>query len=364
MKQLIYYTPGRFEPVAHLPGVKVWLALFKIFNHNISFIDRTNTIIPPVNVVTPDQVKLPVANPNFNMSFGECAVARASEIYNKHLTTGAPIRLSWSGGIDSSAALMGFIQLLGVDKAKQALQISMTSASVMENPYVWENLVRKENFKVINPLQVDDSWDGSIIMVNGETGDQVQGTDIYRPLITKYGPNAMSMLWTEDLVFEFIKFRSDLNDAEAEHLKNLLVNQVRQAPINIETFADFWWWLNFSCKWASTFYRLLTKCSSKIDAEFVDNYFFPFYASEEFQLWSMHKREEKHKGNWDTYKWKAKDFVCDTIGNDSFQQKHRQGSLSTILSHSKRYEAIDSEFNFYDRLVPEDWYNPNNSFKV
>jgi hypothetical protein len=364
MNELIYYTPGRFESLSDRPDVRIWLALFKIFNHNISFVDRTNIIVPPVNVVTPAQVKLPDANPNFNMNFDECAVDRANEIYKKHLKTGAPIRLSWSGGIDSSAALMGFIQLLGADRSKQVLEIAMTSASIMENPYVWEKLVRKENFKIINPLQVSDAWDGSIIMVNGETGDQVQGTDIYRPLITKYGPNAMTMLWTEDLVYSFIKFRSDLLHTEAEHLTKLLVNQVRSAPIKIETFADFWWWLNFSCKWASTFYRLLTKCSSKIDTAFIDDYFFPFYAGEQFQLWSMYKREEKHKGNWDTYKWKAKDFVCNTIGDDSFQQKHRQGSLSGLLSHTNRAEAIDSEFNFFDKLVPEDWYNPNNSFKV
>jgi hypothetical protein len=260
---------------------------------------------------------------------------------------------------------MAFIELLGIDKAKTALEIVMTSATVTENPYIWENIVRKENFKILHTMNFTDKWDGSEIMVNGEAGDQVQGTDIYRALRRLYGKDSMAMSWQREHIVNHIKWKTDdLTDAETEKLADIFINHVKQAPIEILSLADFWWWLNFSCKWSSVAYRVAAKAPHPVSEQFMDNYFFPFYASEKFQYWSMYKREEKHQGNWETYKWKAKEFVCKTSKCDDLYFKHRQGSLYSILAHTKKYEAIDNEFNFYNHIDPIVWYNPDNSFRI
>lgn len=364
MSKLIYYSPTRFSSLSNLSDVRVWLTLFKIFPTGISFVDRTGIIEIPIRTATPDQVSLPTPTPDFNLSFGECAVNRAREIYAKHLEFGVPIRIQWSGGIDSSAALVSFIELLGIEEAKRCLEIVMSSECIVENPYMWENLIRKEGFTIKNTLQFTEQWDGSCIMVNGEQGDQVQGTDLYRMLIQQLGENALTIPWTEELVVNFIKFKARVDDADARALAQVLINQVQQAPIDIVTLADFWWWINFTCKWSATFYRIVTKSIPQVDNKFIDNYFFPFYGSNDFQLWSMYKREEKHKGNWATYKWKAKDFVCDFLENDYYQAKHRQGSLQKVLVHTTKAEAIDDEFKYYNTINPQDWYLPNNSFRI
>jgi hypothetical protein len=364
MKSLIFYSPTRFNSLSDQEDVRIWLTLFKVFSSGISFVDRTGTIQLPIRTSTPAQVCLPAPNPAFNSSFDECAVKRAEEIYQKHLALGVPIRLQWSGGIDSTSALVAFIELLGVDRAKKSLEIVMTSDSIVENPFVWEELIRKENFKIINTLQFTEQWNGSAIMVNGEGGDQIHGVDLYRILIQQHGEHALTMLWTPDLISSFIKFKAKVSDYDAERLAAVLIDQVKRAPIDINTMGDFWWWINFTCKWAATFYRIVTKSKHPIDAEFIDNYFFPFYASNDFQLWSMYKREEKHQGTWATYKWKAKDFVCDFLKNNDYQNKHRQSSLYLVMCHASRAEAIDNEFNYYNSIVPEEWYNPDNSFRI
>jgi hypothetical protein len=364
MSNLIFYSPTRFNSLSDRPDVKTWLTLFKIFPPGVSFVDRTGIIKIPIRTATPAQVSLPTPDPTFNLSFGDCAINRAKEIYQKHLEHGVPIRLQWSGGIDSSAALAAFIQLLGVAESKRCLEIVMTSEGIIENPFMWEQVIRKEEFKIVNTMKFTEQWNGDAIMVNGEGGDQVQGTDLYRGIIQQHGAQAFTVLWTEGSVVEFIKFKGKVTEQDARDLAVVLINQVKQAPIEIVTLADFWWWINFTCKWASTFYRIVTKTTRPITADFIDNYFFPFYSSKDFQLWSMYKRDEKHKGNWATYKWKAKDFVCDFLGDDSYQAKHRQGSLAQVLSQSSRAEAIDDEFNFYDKLNPGDWYTPNNSFRT
>ena len=363
MKNLVYYVPSLFTGETTRPDTKIWLGMFSLFD-SISFIDRTGVIKSPYRMDTIPANQMPAYDPNFSMNFEECAVATAEEIYKKHLKFGVPIRLSWSGGIDSTCILMAFIQLLGMQKTKQCIDIVMTKNGITENPYVWENIIRKENFSLIHTMGFSEKWDGSEIMVNGEGGDQIHGTDLYRPLRKRYGETSMSIPWSRSIIVDHIQWKATaLSPAEVEILADILIDQVSKAPIDIETLADFWWWINFSCKWSSVNYRLIAKSPRQIDQEFLDSYFFPFYTGKLFQQWSMSRREEKHQGNWETYKWRAKKFIIDTTGCKELELKHRQGSLYTVLTHTNKYRAIDSDLVFYNQITPDEWYEPNNSFK-
>jgi hypothetical protein len=359
MSSLIYYTPGVFLNSSHKKDVRIWLGFFNVFQNTISFIDRTGNIQVPVKTSTLPENLIP-QDSSFNLSFPNCAIKTAERIYSKQKEFNVPIKLHWSGGIDSSAALTSFINLLGMKEASKTIQIVMSSNGIYENPYMWK-IIRKEGFEIINSLSFENNYDGDYIAVNGEGGDQVHGTDIYRPLIRKYGSDIIMRPWTENLIKDFIGNRSQLSPDECNILARVLINQVKQSNLDIKTMGDFFWWLNFSCKWTSTFYRMITKSINPVNRATINTHFFPFYASPEFQLWSMYKREEKHKGDWNTYKWKAKEYVCNLIGEE-YALKHRQASLCTIWSHTPKYEAIDCNFNLIKKTDAEYWYNPNNSF--
>lgn len=364
MNSLIYYVPGEIQATndQNRPDIRIWSGLFSVFNNNVSFVDRSNIIVSPIRTSNLEYTSLPDPDSNFNLSFRDCAVNRAQHIYNKHLQSGARIKLYWSGGTDSSAALMSFVELLGVDRASQVLDVVMTSKTIDENPYIWEKLVRP-NFNLLHTMQFRESWDGSEIIVNGEGGDQIHGTDVYRALIKRFGNHAMTMPWTYENVVGLIASKvSDLSEQEIKILAEILIDKVKKAPLEIVTAADFWWWLNFTCKWASVIYRLIAASPNKIDQEFLSNYFFPFYIDDNFQQWSMMCRHEKHQGTWESYKWKAKQFVIDVSGCQELDFKHRQGSLWQILTHTYKVSGIDDKFNFYANLHCEDWYEPQNSF--
>lgn len=364
MSSLIYYTPSRFRSLTHLHDIKIWLAMFKLFREGMSFIDRSNIIQVPVKTTTLDNLALPDVNPSFNLSFGDCAINRANELYQQHKKLNVPIRLAWSGGIDSTAALVAFIELLGISEAKKCLEIAMTSASIVENPYVWEKIIRKEDFNIINTAHTTSNWGTDCIITNGEGGDQVQGGDIFRILVRFFGPNSLNDPWTYDKVFFHIKTVTELPDQGSHFLTDMLVNKVTQAPLPIVSISDFWWWINFTCRWGSTFYRLVAKNTTPISNDFINTYYYPFYNSKALQLWSMHMRHEAHKGDWVSYKWKAREFICNSIKSPQYELKHRQGSLVTVITHTHKSEGIDDEFNLYDKIVPTDWYEPNNSFKI
>lgn len=223
MKSLIFQTPVKFKS---LPGkdVKLWLALTRIMSDNVSFIDRTNSIVNPIRTITHPINSLPTVESSFNMSFDDCVIDRVKQIHQKHLELQVPIRIQWSGGIDSTSALMGFIDYLGIEAARSCVEIIMNHSSIMENPMVWEQIVRKENFKVINSSHFDTLLDGNSIIVNGECGDQVQGSEMLRYLYITFGDEGFDKPWNEDLLLGFVKSRSSsalllppgINDIDAK----------------------------------------------------------------------------------------------------------------------------------------------------
>lgn len=365
MLPLIYYVPGNFRHLENsYKDVKIWRGIFNLFTDNVCFIDRSNVIKSPVSSTSLEYTALPDLNTSFNLSFDQCAIETAKEIYSKHESNGAKIKLAWSGGIDSSVILMSFIELLGINKTTKILDVVMTQKSIMENPYLWEKIIRQENFNIVHATEFSEKWDGSEILVNGEGGDQIHGTDIYRNLRFKYGKLSMDTKWTQDLVLEYIKWRvKHFNDNEANILTEVLIKLVNHAPIKIETQADFWWWINFTCKWASVIYRLVTKSTTSVNIDFLKDYYFPFYTNNLFQQWAMTKRNEVHRGDWESYKWKAKEFIISSTGCKELDLKHRQGSLYQILAHTSKIEAIDKNFKYYQEINPLEWYCPNNSFK-
>ena len=363
MKSLIYYTRSRFTEIEHLPGVKHWLTIYNVMPAGGSFVDRTNSIQLPVRTTTKACNALPLPQPGFNLSFRDVALLRAQEIYKKHQTLGVPIRVAWSGGIDSTAIITAFIELLGIEKARESLEILMTANSIIENPWVFERIIRKEKFKIVNMMHAANIINRSCITVNGEGGDQVHGTDAYRLLIRYFGTSAYSTNWTEDNIIGFIAARSPTATKESiEILAQALIKIVRSAPIELVTLTDFWWWMNFCCKWSTITYRILARTPETVTQEYLDNFYFPFYGSKEFQLWSMHRQDEAHSGDWQTYKWAAKKFSVDSLNVPEFNNKHRQGSLYAVMSQTHKALAIDEDYNFYTKFDPEDWYNPNNSF--
>lgn len=369
MKSLIFQTPVKFKSLPQ-KDVKLWLAMTRIMSDNVSFIDRTGYITNPIRTTTHPLNALPSYSSDFNMTFDECVRERVQQILAKQDELGIPIRLQWSGGIDSTSALLGFVDALGMAEASKRIEVIMNHSTIMENPMTWEQVVRKENFRVINSSHFNQFLDGTAIIVNGEGGDQIQGSDMFRYLYTKFGNDGFSVKWNEDLLVDFVKARSSsdqllppgISDPDAKIVAGVLAEQARRAPMEIDTMYRLLGWYNLSSKWCATYYRTVSRSNHAISAEFLSNYYFPFFTSDNFQRWSMTDNGEKHKGNWETYKWKAKDFVCSVLGNDEYQQKHRYGSLVHVLSHTERAIAIDEEFNLYNSIIPEEWYTPDNIF--
>lgn len=339
-----------------------WRSLYKFVNYAVAFMDRTGTIATPVNSVISDKMAMPAYDPNFSSSYYECCVQRASEIMQTQERLDVPIRLMYSGGIDSSLILSSFIESVGLDEASNRIELLMNQESIYENPWMWEKIIRP-NFKILDSDQHASYYTKKNIIVAGEGNDQLFGTDMYRDIVNWGGDGILNLPCTEGRIKDYFSYKN-LTEDESDLWFNLLKQQMETTKAPIDTFGDYWWWVNFSCKWSNVFYRMLfyTPTPEIVNQEYLDTYYQQFFNTKEFQLWSLKDREHKHQGNYTTYKFHARDLVADFIGAPEYRKKLKKPSLTHVVRLRHSCDLIDHEYKFHYAINPMDWYQPNNSF--
>jgi len=360
---LYCYNPIRFSSFEK-QDIKTFNELYKIINFGVAFIDRTEIIKTPVRTAIPLQLKLPAYDSTFNMSYEECCQARVRKILKKQEELDVPINLLYSGGIDSSLILVSFIKELGMTEAEKRIQIMLHTESIEENPWMWHRILRRSNFKMIASEEMSNNWNKEKLIVGGEFNDQLMGSEMIRKLCEWKSDRILHQLWTETLMTEFHLYMN-LSKEDAEHWTKVFLEHVKRAPCAVETVYEWWWWINFTCKWSSIYFRLLMHVKNKalVTQEYLDNYYFQFYGDENFQKWSMVNRTHKIKDSWLSYKWHSKELIAEVCGEE-YKSKIKRGSLWRLLSYTIGAEAIDQNYNFIEKVKPIDWYNSNNSFII
>ena len=112
MSNIVYYNANRFKGTGK-PDLVKWESVFSMINYCVSFIDRTNSIKIPIKTAIPPQLVLPQFDSNFKLTYEECCQSRVQEILCKQEQLDMPIRILYSGGIDSSLITSKFHQRVG-----------------------------------------------------------------------------------------------------------------------------------------------------------------------------------------------------------------------------------------------------------
>jgi hypothetical protein len=339
-----------------------WLALYKFINFAVCFIDRTGFIKTPIRSSTPDSLKLPEYDSNFNLSYQDCCRLRVTELIKHQDALNVPIRLMYSGGIDSSLILASFIEQLGVAESSKRIELLLEQESIHENPWMWQKFIRP-HFNIIDSDKYGANWSPDNIIVGGEGNDQLMGSDIYRDIVKWGGDGILYQPWTEESIRKYFQYKG-LTPEEENLWYELLSEHVWRAPCPVETIADFWWWINFSCKWATVYYRMMfyAQNTNNINESYLNNYYQQFFNTPEFQKWSMIDREHKHQGNFITYKFHARELIATIINAPEYLNKIKKGSLSHITKFKPACDLIDQNYQFHYDINPNDWYNPDNNF--
>lgn len=190
-------------------------------------VDRTNTIHSPLKYKVLRDWKIPTSS----LSFEDI-------MYNqvmRHVCSNRKINLCWSGGIDSTTMLVGFLK-----HAPDLSQIRVVYSpfSVYENRNFLELLHRDypqvETLDISGTIYMDNHFDG--LMLNGHGGDEFVSS-LDDSFYEKVGGDGLYKPWKD-------YFREQNQDNLIEFSENYFAN----AGKPIETLLDARWWFYTSTK--------------------------------------------------------------------------------------------------------------------
>ena len=350
MSKLIYFNGSSLDNpdlVEKISGLADFLKIQKYSHPNAGIKDRSNTIASPFNVelLSP----LPSLDLSFNLSYKECVLDRVANLEQLHVSTGKTFRLLYSGGIDSTAMLAGFIEYFGLEKTSQLLEICCTPDSIDENPWAWQQYIAKGNFKIKSSMSQHLSWTDNVITIMGEGNDHLfGGLGNGRWTTFSNDPYAPAELDTIIKYLAWTKKETDLSDAT--YCAEQYMRVAQSAPFAIDNMYLFNWWCKFVLDWEAIQIRALVLSNNpQFPNDFLENGFIQFFNTEKLQQWSMHF----HKNNPDRfcenhlYKKTCKDMILEVLDIPEYAEKNKFMSWPRVHSLIPSGVLIDDNLTIH-----------------
>jgi hypothetical protein len=342
-KRLLLYFGGN-NPSPKELGLPKWIPTSKL--PWVQAVNRVNQQIsdqinPFKAVVATETIEDILNIKNDNSSFEDLAFSRANDIRNK--TKDSKVYLMYSGGIDSSTALVSMINSWPKEDLER-LHILMSYRSIEEFPDMWKDINNIFKGRIINSLTNTDKLLDDGYIITGELGDQVFGSDVIIPLVDLYGEDAINMPWKNNINHFYKRFFGANFRPNVDLFVDMYSMTLSYCPFEIKTCFDFVWWFSFTNKWQLVKYRhLAQKRFSNPQDSF--SRIMHFFDTPEFQRWSLDNQDKKIKNTLNTYKYTAKEFIVKYTKHTDYLKKPKVGSLQFIWSNFDKNYAIDVDFN-------------------
>ncbi len=267
----------------------------------------------------------------------------ARKIYNQ----GRPVYLLWSGGIDSTAAAVALLQhrnsydppVTFVFNEHSVEEYSDFALRLYSSHYFCHDSSHYRFLKYLPP-------DG--ILTSGDCGDQLQGSrrmlqlnmPFNEPYQSIYNVPEDQLLYNYDSLPPALQQRYSISDVY-RHLINLLPYVVEQAPLNIVTVFDLFWYLNWRFKYHHVRWKILTYVDGTAWRPDLVKRYNPFYNTPAFQHWSvLNHWSDKHLGNEPSYKWALKEYIVRYTKDSTYRLKRKESSMPRIRYDDCKIETI------------------------
>lgn len=262
-------------------------------------------------------------------SFGDVCLHTAGKISSM---TDRPIAVSWSGGIDSTAALVALLQIVPVDR----LTVVCTKNSIEEFPSFYHHKI-KDRLRVVDPgflaLHFRDFF-----AVSGDGGDTVWGV-IDDSFWSAHSKNIndpwqhcidRAIMPDMDFVEEFCSW----------------------SGTDITSWLDLRTWFYLCCKWQDKCMRPYYLRHGLTPRDTI-----AFYDFDTFQHWTMNNRDKIIGHTWQDYKVPAKEFIFQYHNDiDYLRNKSKENSILNpdlmIKSNYECYSRIAVREDFWDYKLP------------
>lgn len=263
-----------------------------------NIMDRTNTL-------TFGDFKYKTLTPipefvTFDKTFEQLCDERVEQLTNIAAGQNGKLVVMWSGGIDSTTAL---VSILKNERARSRLKVLLNKKSIGEYPLFYFNYIKDkvEYALVEDPKKYMDVND---VNITGEIGDQLFGSAAF---YDAYQAGALFKPYKEYYSPVFL---------------SLVEEQFAKCPIELKTTADAMWWVNFSMKYQNVQLRIYPSVFMSWGSVV------HFFDTTDFQLWSMNNPDLKIRDDLASYKFTAKDIIYEFTKDSNYRDfKEKVGSL-------------------------------------
>ena len=209
----------------------------KVLHTNVSLVDRTEKIVMPYKFQLYSDFKMPTDLTNFNMSYTDCLLERAEELYSLSVKLKVPLKIYYSGGIDSTLILVSFLMIQEKKNIKENIIVSMSPESIRENPnFYYQHIL--PNFKLESSENFSNDFDKKCIIVGGEFNDQLFGSiAIYKVYAASWDFSSVLKSYNSGLVRDFFLSKG-MSEKSANWWYDMLVYQAETAPCKIKSTFD------------------------------------------------------------------------------------------------------------------------------
>ena len=349
------------------PGVECWSSTRKIWGLSGSLIDRSGVVTTPFKTETLEWMKIPKADNNFSMTLEDCCFEHAREIIDLAVNNKKEIALMYSGGIDSTCALVSLLQV-SRPAEKELITVLLNKDSILENPVFYKNfLLGKIKCKDSNTWEnyVNDKF----ILVTGEGGDQLFSNGFTRTtdmIFTTLGWDTMRSSPNPDLMIKIFKMVSDDYHSAKTGWERVVEPLIKTAVVPIDTIGQALWYFHFTCKWQNVYLRIFNNLidTSLISNDYVKNNFKMFYQTDEIQKWILKNNEDAVcVSRFVDIKRPLKEIIFNYDKNETFlEHKTKIPSLGKLCRIRPSIGFITNNWQFLDNLNVDDYYNTNNNF--
>lgn len=345
-----FFSPFVFNLFDNKPSKAFAMNAFLCVFAGASVIDRTRTLDQGFRKCTVDP--LPDLNEEAGniTSFSDLCDARAREIIEHAEQNSRPVHMFWSGGIDSTTALIALLRNMNNQQKRDYLRVFFNQASIDEYPWFYDQFIHNG----VNKAEIGDAeqfrLEGATI-VTGELGDQLYGSMIMEDLLGQYAEDSTINVLKADykkVIPDLILSRLRTNDRNiAIQLLDYLEPLLQRSPYPVKSAFDFLWWLNFTLKWQHVDQRFsvgFRKDGSEVRKRY--KAYTHFFKTVDFQKWSMLNPDKKIKDSWMSYKFPSKDYIYEfTRDSDYLKNKKKVPSTSLRKMQNIKYCFMLNDYN-------------------
>ncbi|MCC6792989.1 MAG: hypothetical protein IT336_14975 [Thermomicrobiales bacterium] len=288
-----------------------------------SIIDRTRTLDPGFPYAVLDAMPEPGAD---GATFAELCDAIGAEIVAEARRTGRNIALLWSGGIDSTCALIAVTKAATDQGCLDRVRVLLSMSSIHEYPGFFLRHIdgRLSVQAVTHPIA--EFLDPALLNVTGEHGDQLFGSHLLRSYVRRGVAHYDAREILPLVLLERLR-----DPRAARQVGRYLAPVIAAAPVPLRSLFDCIWWFNVALKWQEVTLRMAVHRGAETKA--VVESFRHFFRDERFQRWALANTPGRPVPTWTSYKQVAKQYIRDATGDEAYYQtKEKEDSLRNVFA--------------------------------